>query len=296
MDGSAIHEPRERRIALPARGGEMAALEFGPQDQPIDVVFSHANGFNARTYRTILAPLAGELRILAIDLRGHGRTSLPLEMEGRFSWSDIRDDLLALLEALDLTGVILAGHSIGATTSLLAAALSPARVRELVLFEPVILPPEMIERAMTGELLYGPMVDGALKRRTVFADRQTAWRAYHGRGAFKTWTDAMLADYVADGFRDLPDGHIEIACPPDWEASSYKAQGNDVWGAFQHSLCPIRLYKAEHASSCRMTAEQALEIGSGRIEVTAIPNATHFLPMEQPGLVQEALRAAVGRV
>ena len=281
---------------MPSRGGEVAALEFGPVDRPIDVVFSHANGFNARTYRTILAPLAGEMRILAIDLRGHGRTNLPLEMEGRFNWSDIRDDLRELLEILDLKGVILAGHSIGATTSLLAAALSPARVRELVLFEPVILAEDVIQWAMGGELLLGPMVDGALKRRRVFADRQTAWRAYHGRGAFKTWTDDMLSDYVADGLRDLPDGLVELACSPEWEASSYQAQGNDVWGALERSLCPIRIFKAEHASSCRMDARQALKIGNGRIEMTAVPDATHFLPMEHPDVVREALRAAVGRV
>src|SRR5665213_1397480 len=80
------HMAAQRKAALPSRGGEMAYLDFGPAERPVDVVFSHANGFNARTYRTILEPLAGEMRILAIDLRGHGATTLPTVIEGRDGW------------------------------------------------------------------------------------------------------------------------------------------------------------------------------------------------------------------
>ena len=69
----------------------------GPPERAVDIIFSHANGFNARTYRTILQPLAGDLRILAIDLRGHGASSLPTVIEGRQGWMEFRDDLLALL-------------------------------------------------------------------------------------------------------------------------------------------------------------------------------------------------------
>ena len=49
---------RPRTIAIPQRGGETAAYEFGPPDRPIDVVFSHANGFNARTSNAFGSPVA----------------------------------------------------------------------------------------------------------------------------------------------------------------------------------------------------------------------------------------------
>ena len=77
MDAHVAHEPRARRIDLPSRGGAVAALEFGAAERPVDLVFVHANGFNARTYRSILAPLADGWRILAVDQRGHGATTLP---------------------------------------------------------------------------------------------------------------------------------------------------------------------------------------------------------------------------
>ena len=63
-------EFRRLTFDLPSVGGYGTAIEMGPQDRPVDIVFSHANGFNALTYRSILGPLSDRLRILAIDPRG----------------------------------------------------------------------------------------------------------------------------------------------------------------------------------------------------------------------------------
>ena len=62
----------------------MAFLDFGAADRAVDAVFVHANGFNALTYRQILAPLTSHYRILAIDQRGHGATTLESVGENRF--------------------------------------------------------------------------------------------------------------------------------------------------------------------------------------------------------------------
>ena len=90
---------RPRVIAIPQRGGETTAYEFGPADRPIDIVFSHANGFNARTYRTILEPLSDSLRVLMVDQRGHGLSRLPADAsKPRDSWRDVGEDLTAVID------------------------------------------------------------------------------------------------------------------------------------------------------------------------------------------------------
>ena len=65
----AIRLSPPRRLSLPVKhaGGEgrMSVLDFGDPNRPVDLVFVHANGFNALTYRTLLAPLSGTLRIWA---------------------------------------------------------------------------------------------------------------------------------------------------------------------------------------------------------------------------------------
>ena len=56
----------------------------------------------------------------------------------------------------------------------------------------------------------------------------------------------MLEDYVAGGFVGTPDGAVELACAPDWEASNYVNQAHDSWAAFAATRCPIRILRAEH--------------------------------------------------
>jgi pimeloyl-ACP methyl ester carboxylesterase len=288
---STFDEPRQRMIPLPTRGGEMAALEFGPSGRPVDIVFSHANGFNGRTYRTILGPLGADLRILAIDLRGHGASTLPAVIEGRQGWLEFRDDLLALLAAACEAPAVLAGHSMGGTSSLLGAAAEPDRVRALALFDPVIFPVEA-QGAGTEE---SPLVAGAVRRRATFPSRQAVFEAYRGRGAFKTWSDEQLFDYIEAGFRETPDGEVTLTCTPAWEASNFRTHNYDPWAAFAESRCPIRVLRAAEASTFRLEGHENDLGADGRIQAQTIPNTTHFLPMERPQLVRDLLASCAAR-
>lgn len=291
MDAKVEYEPRARRVTLQRRGGAMAFLDFGPEARPVDVVFSHANGFNARTYRSILAPLASELRILAVDLRGHGATTLPTVIEGRDGWTEFREDLLEFLRAATEGPVVLSGHSMGGTTSLLVAADAPERVKSLALFDPVIMPRGLAGGEAAAE---SPLVQGALRRRPTFPSKAAAFEAYVGRGAFRSWSRTQIADYVEAGFRETPTGEVTLTCTPQWEASNFRTHNYDPWAAFAQSRCPIDIRRAEIESTCRVEDGEAELTADGRIRLATVPRTTHFLPMERPDLVADGLRAAAG--
>ena len=278
-------EPRARRIALPTRGGEMSVLDFGPEDRAVDIVFSHANGFNSRTYRSLLAPLADDLRILAIDMRGHGLSSLPARPQALVDWYGHRDDLLALIEATTTQPVILSGHSMGGAASLLVAAAAPQRVKALVLFDPVFVDPGMV--AANGQT--NPLADGAVRRRATFPSRAAVIAAYTGRGAFRTWQPEQLADYVEGGFIEAADGEVTLACAPAWEAANFRTHGYDALVAFQVTTCPIHIFRAEHGSTARLDSYADALAAMGRVTVETVPGTTHFLPMERPDVVRAAL-------
>ncbi len=292
MDGLSAIEPARRNISLPGRGaGALAALEFGPADRAYDLIFLHANGFNAPTYRRILAPLAARFHILAVDQRGHGATTLPAVVEGRTNWLDFRDDLLSLLEELDVRNAVLAGHSMGGTACLLAAAEAPERVRRLVLLDPVIIP-----RAVpSGASANSPLIQGALKRRANFPNRAAVLEAYRGRGAFATWPEEMLADYIDGGFIDTEEGEVRLACEPAWEASSFASHAHDPWEAFALTTCPIEILRAETGSTCRVDDAIETLTADGRITIETVPGTTHFLPMERPELATAILARALER-
>jgi len=291
-DLTAMSEPRRLTVDLPARGGAMAVLDWGDLDRPVDLIFAHANGFNALTYRHLLAPLADRYRIWAPDLRGHGATTLSAATEGRRGWTDHGADLAALLDATDGPPMVLAGHSMGGTAGLLAAAARPERVRGLVLADPVIMTRQAVW-AFHLPLLRdlprrSPLVFNALKRRSEFDSRAAALAAYRGRGAFKGWPDAVLADYLADGLVPAPDGGLTLACTPQWEASNYAAQAHDPWRAMRRLTCPIHILKAEAGLACHVPEPPR---GLPHVTVETLPGSTHFLPMLQPDVVRDALTA-----
>jgi pimeloyl-ACP methyl ester carboxylesterase len=283
MNALVQNEPRVRQVPLPGRGGAMALLDFGPPGRPADIVFSHANGFNARTYASILRPLGSSLRILALDLRGHGASTLDTTIEGREGWPQFRDDLLALLAAETDGPVILAGHSMGGTSSLLAAAVAPDRVKALALFDPVVF----IGDPAGGDNL---LANGADRRRATFPSKAAVIAAYTGKGGFRTWTPEQLADYVEAGFRETPDGEVTLTCAPAWEASNFRTHNYDAFAAFRAARCPIRILKAETASTARIDDIEAELLASGRVTIETVPGTTHFLPMERPDLVRATLR------
>jgi len=291
MDAARLSPPRRLTVPIANRwgSGDMAVLDFGDPKRPVDLIFSHANGFNASTYRSILAPLASSLRILAPDLRGHGATRLPTETRDRHDWHDHRDDLIALLDAFPGPPVVMAGHSMGGTSSLLAAAGRPDRVSQLVLFDPVIWggavslmfrTPGL--RRLTERI---PLVRGARRRRARFDSREAALEAYRGRGAFRGWPDPVLIDYLGDGLRAEGEGFI-LSCAPEWEASNYMAQGHDPWRAMRSYRKSVRILKAETGSISRVPDRPR---GLAQVTVETMPGTGHLFPMVRADIVRDAL-------
>lgn len=280
-----------RTLALPTNApqGEMAIIEFGDPARPVDVIFAHANGFNALTYRQALAPLGKRLRIVAMDLRGHGRTTLPADPADRGDWSVYRDDILALMAALAIEQpVVLAGHSMGGRACLMAAHARPALVKGLVLFEPVLF---RREAEASGPSSGGmALAQATLRRRSQFASVDAAIGNWRGKGAFRTWPEQALRDYAADGL--VEDGtEVRLACSPAWEASNFLVSGGGDAPLPLLYTTPVKtlVLKGVIGSTCEAAPEDAQAQANPDLEIRVIDGASHFLPMERSDLVREAL-------
>lgn len=290
--------PRRLELQLPHTSGTLRGLDFGEASRPAEAVFLHANGFCASAYHSMLAPLGAAHRVLAIDQRGHGRSTLPADPSGRGDWLDLRDDLLAVLDVLGATPVVLSGHSLGGTVALLAAVARPERVRSLVLFDPVLLPPEVVDvrhQWHPGDPWPDwPLVQGALRRRAIFESREAAETAFIGRGAFKTWPRTAVAEYCLDGLLERPGGGVRLACEPTWEASSYCAQGHDGWAALEAVRCPVTILRAAHGSTCDGAKAASVAASRPWLSLSVVSGTSHFIPQERPELARAALEAALG--
>jgi 3-oxoadipate enol-lactonase len=113
-----------------ARGHEFFLREAGPEGAP-RVLLLHGWAFDSLTaWHRLIPLLAGDVRVLAVDLRGHGKTD---RIRQRFSVEDLADDVAAVLDALGPGRYTVVGYSLGGLVAQALARRHPARVERLVL-------------------------------------------------------------------------------------------------------------------------------------------------------------------
>ena len=122
--------PEGRIVHVPGRG-EMLVREIpGDPDQPT-ILLLHGWTLSADlNWFTVYDSIAEHGRVIAVDLRGHGRG---LRTEEPFSIEDAADDAAALLEHLGAAPAIVVGYSLGGSVGLVQWRRHPETVSGLVL-------------------------------------------------------------------------------------------------------------------------------------------------------------------
>lgn len=260
-------------------GGEGPALHLAP-----------ANGFPPGTYRALAETLTGSYRVFALPSRPLWPGSRP---EDAPTWHSLAGDLLAGLDTLGLSGVVGVGHSLGGVLTLWAAIERPELFRAVVLIDPVLLPPAWLRGLRLLRLLglghRQPLVQGALRRRRTWPDRQACFEHYRGKALFARWSDAVLGDYVAAGTLPRRDGVVELAYPPEWEAHIFATTPLDIWRDVPRLQVPVGVLRGEHSETFLPQAQARLARLVPQAQCVSIGGTGHLLPMEQPAATGAAI-------
>ncbi len=266
----------------------------------VALVFLHANGFNGQTYRHIYDLLSPDIHLIAPDMRGHGQSTLPAQPEQLTSWNQYRDDMMAFVDGLAVTRnrpLVMAGHSMGGTTSVMVAHDRPGRVAHLFLMDPVVYPnPNLLVRLFIVPFFVpSKLAEGAKRRRSHYPDRDTVFKSYQGRGAFVSWPDNMLRDYIDGGTLPNADGTFRLACAPAWEAANFSLSFNDVWNDFAHVVSPVTLFHAtEKGATCPPARAKMLQRQKPDMKRVQMDGASYFLPMEHPDRMAQEINRICG--
>jgi pimeloyl-ACP methyl ester carboxylesterase len=242
-------------------------------------------------WRRLIAPLAGEHRVLCPDLRGLGWSDAPPGAYAKEQWAA---DVVALLDALDLDRVDLVGHDWGGLVALLAALRAPERVRSvaaLSILHPWPRAPAPSLRALVPLAYQLPLAGEQLLRRLPVFVRELIRRGSHRD---HRWSDEEL-DAYADVLRAPERARASSAVYRTFllrevgplAAGRYRDQRLTMpalmlTGAADPVVGPALLEGLErHADAGARTA--------------TIERAGHFLPEERPEAVLAALHEHLRR-
>lgn len=138
MDTSSRIEPEEagipvpmgRRVVLPGRGTTFVREAAGPPGAPTLVLLHGWIASAGINWYQAFPTLARHFRVIAPDLRGHGRG---LRSNRRFRLADCADDVAMMMEELDVPSAIMVGYSMGGPVAQLLWKRHRSKVDGLVL-------------------------------------------------------------------------------------------------------------------------------------------------------------------
>jgi pimeloyl-ACP methyl ester carboxylesterase len=251
----------------------------------------HATGFLARLWQPVAEALGARFDVYAYDTRGHGDSDKPPPEGENYHWRNLVADLRGFCDALGLRGVAMVGHSSGGAAAAYLAAERPAYVSRLVLFEPIILPPDF----SPPEDRRSDLAEGARKRRAVWSSADEIVEAYRARPVFERWREDVLLLYAEEGTFRREDGQVELKCPGEIEASLFDhSRSLDTWDRLPEIACPALVLHGELTGAPFLPLMAGI---AGRIPgagLGTIPDAGHLAPMERPDAVAEAILQFVG--
>lgn len=245
------------------------------------LVFTHATGFHARIWDAVIEHFP-DRRVISIDLRGHGRsTGGPID-----NWLVVAGDVSALIEHLGIMGAISIGHSMGAHTLLQCAADRPGAFAKLVLFDPVILPPEYYA---DDSPLYTPdNPHPTARRKRDFASPQAMMERFRNRDPYDLFDPRVFEDYCRHGLLPKRDGRgYELACLPEMEASIYASSRSNraIFEAAKRVDIPVLVVRAKqldfHDFKGSPTWPELANILPQGKDLYR-PDMTHFHPFQDP--------------
>ena len=169
--------------------------EFGPADG-IPLLALHGLTGHGGRWRALAEQQLPGYRVLAPDLRGHGRsTALP-----PWTLEQHAADVLAVIDRYRLDAVPVLAHSFGGAVALQLSRFARGRVSRLVLLDPSTGLPASVALEMAGA------------PHRVFADHAEAFgaQAYD----WPTASDEVISRELADHLEQVPGGWRFRYCPP----------------------------------------------------------------------------------
>ncbi|TVT20066.1 alpha/beta hydrolase [Amycolatopsis rhizosphaerae] len=289
--------------------GRIAVVDHGGQGP--DVVLLHGAHRSLLDWEAVRPALSG-LRLIAYDLRGHGRSDPPADDD--YGWEAHLGDLDAVIAALGLRNPHLVGHSLGGMIAVRHAATRPGcpGVVDLDGFGggvpglyPGLSAAEVARRrgeqlAMFTAMAGPEHVDAAQSREIIAAARTAA--------AAQGWNPDLEEANARRGLTRAADGsRTRRPAPRTLPALMAPLEGWDMFAELRHLACPALVVQGgrrptlDHLPPDLQELTESLIAGitheidalrreSGLVRAVRIDGAAHMVHLDAPEVVGRLIR------
>ena len=253
--------------------------------------FSHANGFPAPSYRSMLGLLEAAFRVGAIPALGMDPRYPPSE-----GWPNLARQVIEHVERSYAQPVIGVGHSLGGFLTFMAAAARPDLFRAIILLDAPII--GAIKGRLLGATKRFGIVDrvtpaGATReRRAEWASLAEAEQHFRGRKLFRHFAPEALRDYVRYGLVD--DGKkLRLMIDPAIEYQIYRTVPHDLHRLLPELSVPAGFIGGAHSDVVRRVGLSTMRRAGFLFR--RVPGG-HLFPLEHPQAAADAILEMTARL
>lgn len=263
--------PRDRTIT--AGGLRLRCRDWGGPGRPLLAL--HGLAAHAHWWDPVGPHLAGRIRLLALDWRGHGQSAWP--RPAAYRTEDLVDDLRAVIDRLELRGLVLAGHSMGGHAALAFAARHPDRLDRLVVLD--AKPRANVDRLRR-------LREGPPRSRVEFPTRAAALARFRLRPPETVAPPALVRAIGRHGVHRVAAGRWVYRFDPEYDRRRIPL---DAWPLLERIPVPTLILRGEHSTVLpREVAERMAKLlPSARLE--EIGGAHHHVTLDAPAAVARAI-------
>ncbi len=270
--GSVTSTPVRHRH-LQVNGLRLHMLEFhGREAVDIPLVCLHGVTNHAWFWHDVAARLADGRRVIALDLRGHGDSQWSGKQQ--YATTDHVEDVSAVLDALGLTTVDMAGLSWGGLVALGLAARRPEATRALVMVDV----PASFDQDETDV----PPQPRAFANHREVVDRE---------GLAYPRAPTRLARLIAcHGTRPSTDGELVRKHDPYFR-SRWPFRSDDAWEELRRVRVPLQVVRAAASDVLTRDVAERMAVAASTARLSEIADCGHLVPVERPASLADAMAA-----
>lgn len=276
-------EPQDKSVQV--NGLNLHYLDWGgPSDRVL--LFVHGVNGTSHAFDHVAAELADEFRVLAIDQRGHGDSDWTRE---GYAVRRFASDLYEFAEAVKIAPYDLVGWSLGTRNGIpYAGDHSAAHLKHFIMVD------------------YGPEMSVASARNLV-ANTVNPPRGFRTRDDIYAYLRESFPRAVEVALRNVAEHNYRLnyagryVPKPDpeifWINGSFGvAEVPYLWEQFGKIVCPLLEMKGALSDYLSPEILERMQQAQPSLEIIEIPEATHFIPYDNPTAFAQGIRRFLGTV
>ncbi len=263
-----------------------------------DLHLMHANGFPAGVYEPVLSELSQHFNVYAMNSRA---TWPKIGHPTHKNWQLYADDLIHFIEHHCQHPIIAVGHSLGASSTVLAAVKRPDLFKALVLIEPAMVnwPMKLLMKMTPMHFIKRiKLVSGTLNKREQW-DNKDDYLAYIKRfKGFKKFNDKTFSAFEKHAIEKNQQGGFNLVYNNQWEATNYTQAPFLLGNLKKLSKLGLPTLAIGGASNMMFTKKlwNAWQVSQPQAVFKQDKNYGHLMPLEGPEDTASLIRQGLQEV